>query len=268
MRDILSDLQAAELLSDPNPMRRAQKQMLTPLSKRFYKDAGVEAQGGEFVVVLDGKPVKTPARKLLSLPTREAAGLVAAEFAVQVKEINPATMPFTRLANSAIDGVSTEVDAVLEDIKRFAGNDMLCYRAETPDALVLKQTDVWDPYLEWVKAKHGARLYMAEGVMHVQQPAEAIKAIGKALKAHSEPIALACLHAMTTLTGSAVLAMAVAEGHATAQEAWKVAHLEEDWTAEFWGEDREAAERRAWRWTEMDAAARMLTALRQSPEKV
>ena len=261
MRDILSDLQAAELLSDPDPMRRAQKQMLTPLSKRFYKDTGVEAQDGEYVVVLDGKPVKTPARRMLSLPTKAAAELVAAEFAAQLKDINPAAMPFTRLANSAIDGVSTEVDAVLEDIKRFAGNDMLCYRAESPDALVLKQTDVWDPYLNWLKVKHDARLYLAEGVVHVQQPAGAIESVGRALKAHAEPITLACLHAMTTLTGSAVLALAVAEGHASAEDAWKAAHLEEDWTAEFWGEDREAVERRAYRWQEMDAAARMLKAV-------
>ncbi len=261
MRDILSDLQAAELLMDPNPMRRAQKAMLTPMPKRFYKEAAVEEQGGRFVVVLDGKPVKTPARKALALPTKAAAELAAAEFASQVKEINPATMPFTRLANTAIDGVSTEVDAVLEDIKRFAGNDMLCYRAEAPDALVLRQTDVWDPYLDWLKAKHGARLYLAEGVMHVVQPAEAVDAVGRALKAHAEPMALACLHAMTTLTGSAVLALAVAEGKVSADEAWKAAHLEEDWTAEFWGEDREAAERRAYRWQEMDAAARMLKAV-------
>lgn len=261
MRDMLSDLEAAEKLMDPNPMRRAQKAMLTPMPKRFYKAADVAEQGGEFVVVLDGKPVKTPARKTLAFPTKSAAKLVAAEFEAQEKEINPATMPFTRLANTAIDGVASEVDAVLADILRFCANDMLCYRSEAPEGLVKRQTEVWNRYLEWVKAKHGVRLYLAEGVMHVEQPKASVDAFGLALKTHAEPLKLACLHAMTTMTGSAILALAIAEGQASVEVVWAAAHLDEDWTIEHWGEDREAQARRAARWQDMKAAADLLLAV-------
>ncbi len=261
MRDILSDLEAAEKLMDPNPMRRAQKAMLTPMPKRFYKAAGVAERGGEFVVVLDGKPVKTPARKELAFPTSAAAALVVAEFDAQEKEINPTTMPFTRLANTAIDGVASEVDAVLADIQRFCANDMLCYRSEAPEGLVKRQTDVWDRYLDWVKDRHGVRLYLAEGVMHVVQPPASVEAFGVALKSHAEPLKLACLHAMTTMTGSAILALAIAEAEVSVEEGWAAAHLDEDWTIEHWGEDREAQARRAARWQDMKAASDMLRAL-------
>ena len=258
MRDMLSDLEAAERLMDPNPMRRAQKAMLTPMPKRFYKLASVAEQDGRFVVVLDGRPVKTPARNTLAFPTKPAAELVAAEFSAQEKEINPATMPFTRLANTAIDGVSAEIDAVMADIQRFSANDMLCYRSEAPEGLVKRQTEVWDRYLDWVRNRHGVVLLLANGVMHVEQPHHSVDAFGKALKAHAEPLVLACLHAMTTMTGSAILALAIAEGEVGVEEAWAAAHLDEDWMIEFWGEDREASERRANRWIDMDAAARML----------
>lgn len=261
MRDILSDLEAAEKLMDPNPMRRAQKAMLTPMPKRFYKAAGVAEQAGAFVVVLDGKPVKTPARKPLALPTTLAAELVAAEFAAQEKEINPATMPFTRLANTAIDGVANQVDSVLSDIQRFSANDMLCYRSEAPEGLVTRQAAVWDRYLDWVRATHGVRLYLAEGVMHVEQPPASVEAFGLALKPHAEPMKLACLHAMTTMTGSAILALAIAEGESSVEEAWAAAHLDEDWTIEHWGEDREAQARRAARWQDMKAAADLMRAV-------
>jgi chaperone required for assembly of F1-ATPase len=258
MRDILSELKH---VSDPNPMVRAQKLMQTPLAKRFYAKASVGQQGSMYCVNLDGKPVKTPARKLLAFPTNEAAALVAAEFAAQIDEINPSKMPATRLANSAIDGVAEEMDAVLEDVLRFAGNDMICYRAEGPDQLVLRQTDMWDRYIDWMHKKFGARLYLTEGVMHVAQPNEAIAALATALRPFDTPLALAAVHAMTTLTGSALLSLAVAHGEVDAAEAWKAAHLEEDWTVEQWGEDFEAKARREYRWLEMEAASKMLNAV-------
>lgn len=264
MREILTDLEAAEFLSDPNPMKRAQTQMRAALPKRFYKEVTTALHDGSHAVLLDGKPVKTPARKLLAFATDAAARLVAGEFEAQDKVIDPASMPFTRLANSAIDGVANETGAVLDDIVRFAGTDLLCYRAGGPDALTLRQTDCWDRYLDWIKARHGARFHLAEGVMHIEQPKAAIDAFAKALKPHADAIPLACLHAMTTLTGSAILALAVAEGEASAEEAWKAAHLDEDWTIEQWGADHEAAERRAYKWTEMNAASQMLQAVRQS----
>lgn len=260
MRDILGDLEAAERLMDPNPMRRAQKAMLTPMPKRFYKEADVAEREGQFVVVLDGKPVKTPARMDLAFSTKAAAALVASEFAAQEKEINPATMPYTRLANTAIDGVAKEVDAVLVDIQRFGANDMLCYRSEAPEGLVKRQTLVWDPYLSWVRSRYGVHLHLTQGVMHVEQPIEAIAAFGVALQGYRVPLPLACLHAMTTITGSAILALAVADGEVALEEAWAAAHLDEDWMIEFWGEDREASERRVSRWIDMEAASQMLKA--------
>jgi chaperone required for assembly of F1-ATPase len=261
MREILTELEVESYVSDPDPVKRAQNQMRTPLPKRFYKEAIVVGADGSYAVHLDGRPVKTPARTLLSFPTAAAAQLVADEFAAQDKEINPAFMPATRLANTAIDGVATEVEAVQEDIIRFASNDLICYRAEGPDALVARQAEIWDRYIDWTRSRYGARLYLTEGVIHVAQPREAIALIGAAVKQISDPLRLACVHTMTTLTGSAILALAVHDGEVDAQEAWKAAHLDEDWTIEQWGEDREATDRRAARWQDMKAADDMLKAL-------
>ncbi len=262
MRDFLSDPDKIEFYSDPNPMKRAQKQMLTPLVKRFYKDVSVAEQGGQFVVLLDGKPVKTPARKDLAFPTHASAQLVAKEFSDQETEINPTNMPFTRLANTAIDGVANEVDAVQEDIKRFCGNDLICYRADAPDKLVLRQTDAWDKYLNWIRDKYRVRLKMTEGVMHVEQPTESLDAFGKALSRYSDAFSLSCLHAMTTLLGSAVMAFAVGDNKYDAQQVWNDAHVDEDWSIENWGTDDEAMLRRANRWIEMNAAATFLKSVR------
>ena len=136
MRDILNDLETGKQLSDPDPVRRAQIQMRTPLPKRFYKDVAVAPHDNGFVVHLDGRPVRTPGKALLLLPTEQAAALVAAEFTAQGETINPTTMPVYRLVNTAIDGVVSDPQAVLEDILRFSASDLLCYRAGHPDALV------------------------------------------------------------------------------------------------------------------------------------
>jgi chaperone required for assembly of F1-ATPase len=262
LREFLNDSSKIEFYSDPNPMKRAQKQMLTPLVRRFYKQVSVVGQGDDFFVLLDDKPVKTPARHSLAFPTRAAAELVAAEFSNQQTEINPTKMPVTRLANTAIDGVVNEIDAVLDDIKRFCGNDLLCYRADAPDSLVLRQTDAWDAYLNWIRDEYSVRLSITEGVMHVRQPVESIEALGQVLVTYADSHSLTCLHAMTTLMGSAVLALAVATRHATPEEAWGAAHLDEDWTIENWGPDDEAIQRRDYRWLEMIAAVQMLRAIR------
>jgi chaperone required for assembly of F1-ATPase len=261
LREILSDPDKIEFYSDPNPMKRAQKQMLTPLVKRFYKVVSVVEQGGHHVVLLDGKPVKTPARKDLAFPTAHAAQLVAAEFAAQNTEINPIKMPYTRLANTAIDGVSQEIDALVEDIKRFCGNDLICYRADSPDGLVLRQTDAWDKYLDWIKAEFGVRLNMTEGVMHVQQSPSSIEAFGKSLVRYKDAFSLSCLHAMTTLLGSAVMALSIAEAKYEPEQVWADAHVDEDWTSDNWGTDTEAMQRRDARWIEMNAAAEFFKAV-------
>ncbi|EEZ32923.1 ATP12 ATPase [Brucella sp. NF 2653] len=260
MRDILSDLEAGKQLSDKNPIVRAQKQMQAQLPKRFYEKAEVAESEGGFAVHLDGRPVKTPARNLLLLPTRAAAQIVADEFAAQEKVIDPGKMPATRLVNTAIDGIAQDPQAVFEDILRFAGTDMLCYRADSPQELVSRQTENWDPLIDWMESL-GARFALAEGVMHVEQPREAIAAFSVHMAGFKDPLALAALHTMTTLMGSAIIALAVAKGEISAEKGWAIAHIDEDWTIEHWGSDAEAIERRKNREIEMMVAARLLEVL-------
>ncbi|UCA44540.1 ATP12 family chaperone protein [Pseudochrobactrum sp. XF203] len=266
MRNILEDIEQARLdheamLSDPDPVIRAQKQMLTPLPKRFYKDVTVGAyEAGGFAILLDGKLVNTPLRNKLVLPTEAAAQIVAEEFARQDTHINPADMPATRLVNTAIDGVAAETQAVLEEILRFAGTDLLCYRADSPKELVDRQREHWDPLLDWA-ATLGANFEVTEGLMHVAQPREALAAFGAHLRMVSDPVALAALHVMTTLCGSAITGLALFKGAINVDTAWKVAHVDEDWTIEQWGEDEEAQARRAWREREIRAADALVRAL-------
>ncbi|WP_269929449.1 ATP12 family chaperone protein [Aminobacter sp. HY435] len=262
MRDILSDLETGDVLSDPDPIRRAQSSMRRPLPKRFYEAAAVAEVDGSYAVQLDGKAVRTPGRTLLALPTEKAAQLVADEFAAQAEFIDPTTMPVLRLVNTAIDGVATDPQAVLEDILRFSSSDLLCYRADGPERLVERQSKAWDPVLDWAQSALSARFVLAEGVMHVEQPREAIAALGIHLSQRREPMRLAALHLMTTLTGSALLALAVDAGELHAEEAWNAAHVDEDWQVEQWGQDSEAIARRSARKGDMLAAVALLEALR------
>lgn len=262
MRDILGNLDTP-FVSDENPMKRAQKQMRTPLPKRFYKNVGVrrDAASESWAVELDGKPVRTPGKALLALPSEAAARLVAEEFEAQKEEINPFDMPVLRIANTAIDGVSTDTQAVLEDILRYSSTDLVCYRASGPESLVERQSEAWDRILDWARASLGARFALAEGVMHVEQPREAIGAIGIHLKLRDEPFRLSALHVMTTLMGSALIALAVDSGELTPEEGWAAAHVDEDWNIAQWGEDAEAAKMRAAKKRDMLAAARLIAAL-------
>jgi chaperone required for assembly of F1-ATPase len=263
MRDILSDLDTP-FVSDENPMKRAQKQMRTPLPKRFYKAASVrqDVASGTFAVELDGKQVRTPGRAVLALPTEAAARLVADEFDAQTEEINPFDMPVLRIANTAIDGVSTDTQAVLEDILRYSSTDLVCYRADGPESLVERQSEAWDGIIDWARAGLGARFVLAEGVMHVDQPREAIGAIGIHLKMREEPFRLSALHVMTSLTGSALIALAVDAGELSPEEGWAAAHVDEDWNIAQWGEDGEAARMRAAKKRDMLAAAALIEALK------
>lgn len=261
MRDLLNDLEAGKLLSDPDPVRRAQNQMRQALPKRFYAAADAVETGEGFAVRLDGKPVRTPGRGLLALPSAAAAALVAAEFAAQGETIDPVSMPVLRLVNTAIDGVAPDTQAVLEDVMRFSASDLLCYRADAPEELIARQAEAWDPVLDWVRSALGARFFLAEGVVHVEQPRESVAAVGLWLKQRQEPFRLSALHVMTTLTGSALLALAVEAGELTADEAWTAAHVDEDWNNERWGIDAEAAARRTARRKEFDAAVALIEAL-------
>jgi chaperone required for assembly of F1-ATPase len=230
-----------------------------PLPTRVYKAVSI-GEGGGFRVLLDGRPARTPGRTELALPTRALAKAVAAEWEAQGERIDPLTMPLTRLVNSAIDGVRGREAEVRANIAKYGGSDLVCYRAPGPEELVRRQAEAWDPVLAWAREALGARLVAGEGIVPVSQPPAAGAAIGKAL-AELEAFALTAHHAMTTLTGSALLALAHARGRLSAQEAWTAAHIDEDWQIAQWGWDAEAKARRDRRWTEMQAASRLLALL-------
>jgi chaperone required for assembly of F1-ATPase len=228
------------------------------LPKRFYKSAGVVEHGpGDHRVQLDGRALRTPAKAALAVPSAALAQAIAAEWEAQGEHIDPSSMPLTRLANSAIDGVAQREAEVRADIARYAASDLLCYRAEAPDDLQQRQAAAWDPVLRWVDEQLGARFATCTGLMPVEQPDAAKAAVAQALEAY-DGFALAALHVMTTLTGSVLLALAHAQGRLTAEEAWAAAHVDEDWQISKWGEDTEAQARRARRWSDMQAASRML----------
>ncbi|MFZ2101494.1 MAG: ATP12 family protein [Oricola sp.] len=260
MRDILSDLDSGPDEAR-DPMRSAQENMRRPLPKRFYERAETGEREGAHHVLLDGRAVKTPGKNALAFATPAAAQLIADEFAAQGENIDPATMPCYRLANTAVDGVGSDMQAVLEDVLRYCGTDLLFYRAASPQELADRQRELWDPVVDWADSLAGSRFNLAEGVVHVAQPREAIAAIGVHLNTIRDPLVLAAIHSMTTLMGSAMLALAVWKGELSAQQAWDAAHVDEDWNISHWGEDTEAKMRRANRWAEMEAAARMIEAL-------
>jgi len=240
---------------DPVAMARRDQQKALP--RRFYERATAEPVEGGFTVALDGKPARTPARNAIVVPTEALAKALADEWQAQVEFIDPSNMPLSRMVNSAIDGVAREMDLVRAEVTKYAGSDMLCYRAGDPKALVDEQAQMWDPLLTWAHEELGARFICAEGVIFASQPETALEAVRKTVAAIESPFALAALHVMTTITGSVVLALAVARGRMSAQEAWAAAHLDEDFQMRAWGEDAEALARRARRWIDMEAAARL-----------
>ena len=208
-------------------------------------------------VLLDGRPIRTPKKRLLALPTAALAEAIAAEWAAQRDVIDPATMPLTRIANSAIDAVADHMTEVATDIAAFAASDLLCYRAEAPEELAHRQAAAWNPILEWAAGALDTVFQVARGVMPVEQPAILRAGMLRALSS-ADAFRLAGLHVMTTLTGSALLALAHAEGHLNIDDAWAAAHVDEDWQIEQWGADAEQSARRAFRRAEYAAASRLL----------
>jgi chaperone required for assembly of F1-ATPase len=261
MRDTLSDLHAGEPVNDP--VKTAQRLMKTQLPKRFYKTAeAVETDGG-FAVHLDGRTARTTGKNRLILPSFDLARLIAAEWAAQGDHIDPVTMPLTRIAFPAIDSVSGKMSEVRADIASYAGSDLTCYRAAEPEALVARQSAAWNPVVRRVEAETGGRFVLAEGVMHQAQPEATLIRFAAALD-HATPDAftLSAAHVMTSLTGSALIALCVTAGWLAADAAWAAAHVDEDWTNDHWGVDAEAKARRAARWHEFAAAAAVVQALR------
>jgi chaperone required for assembly of F1-ATPase len=247
-----------------DPMRAAQANMRPKPVRRFFKAVEVREADGRHALLLDGRGARTPGRNPVAAPSRALMLEVAAEWERQRETIEPADMPLTRLLNSAIDGVAHTMAETRADILGYAGSDLICYRAEEPETLVARQAHAFDPVLRWAADSLGARFNVTSGVMHVAQPHTALAAIGAALDTYTDPVALASLSVMTTLSGSALLALAVARGFLSAEAAWGAAHVDELFQIERWGEDAEAMARGKARRREFEAAATAI-ALTRAP---
>ncbi|MGE0230445.1 MAG: ATP12 family chaperone protein [Flavobacteriaceae bacterium] len=244
-----------------DPLLAARLKAGQNLPKRFYKAATIGAHGDvPHVLLLDGKPARTPARRLIAFDNPVVAQLVAGEWNAQGDTIDPATMPATRLANTAIDGMAQAAGAVRDEIAAYAGSDLVCYRAEAPELLTTRQGASWDPLLGLAR-RWGMPLKAAAGVMHVSQDARSLVQARRMLEP-IEGMALAAMHVVTTLSGSFVLAMALWRGEIEPDAAWEAAHVDEDWQISLWGEDAEAAARRAYRHGEFNAAVAVILASR------
>jgi chaperone required for assembly of F1-ATPase len=230
--------------------------------KRFYKEAGVESTVGGWRVLLDGRPMRTPAKSVLLVPTRALAKAIANEWdeVPEKADINVAHLPLTRLAATGLDRVTTQRDRVVEDTAKYAGSDLLCYRASDPASLVKRQHDSWQTLLDWAAERYGARLVVVSGTRFVTQPIEAVAALQAAVAAHSD-MALSALYNLTHIAGSVVIALAVAERHLSAEQAFNAAQLDELYQIERWGEDPIATERHKGIKQDIDAAARFLALL-------
>lgn len=209
--------------------------------RRFWTDATVAPHAEGYAILLDTRPVRTPAKAELVVPTPALAGAIAAEWQAQTETVRPETMPVTRTANAAIDKVRPQAAEVAAMIAAYGGSDLLCYRAEGPDALILRQEMGWDPLLDWAAETFGARLTVATGIMPVTQPSEAVDRLSEVVHA-LDPFRLAAFHDLVMLSGSLVLGLAVTEGRIDAETAWTLSRIDEDWQIEAWGEDEEATE--------------------------
>jgi chaperone required for assembly of F1-ATPase len=256
MRELFDEVFGQSPLDPEEAVRQSTR---GPQRKRFYTDAAVTATADGFAITLDGKPVRTPSRKSLAAPNRKIAEAIAAEWAAQPDVINPVTMPLTRLANSVIDAVEDRVAAVADDVARYFETDMLFYRAGHPEALVEREARHWDPVLYWAADSLGAHFILAQGIVHVRQPEPAVAAARAALP--DDPWSVAAIHVLTTLTGSALLALALFHRVLGQDQVWSAAHVDEDWNSEQWGQDGEVAARRAARLVDFRAAAQVLDAL-------
>ena len=241
-----------------DPVAMARRDLKKVLPRRFYTDVATAPADGGFGLLLDGKPVRTPAKALLALPTQVLADAVADEWRAQETLIEPDTMPLTKLANTAIDGVDRNLEATIAEVAKFAETDLVCYRAGAPAALVAAQSLHWDPILDFAREHLGARFILSEGIVYVEQPAPSRAAVRGAVEAiaHGEAgaLRLAALSVMTSLTGSVLVALAVAHDAMTEAAAWDAAHVDEDFQARLWGTDAEAEARRAGRRADMKAA--------------
>jgi chaperone required for assembly of F1-ATPase len=233
-----------------------------PLPRRFYARVDLrQGVNGGFEILLDDRPLRTPMKRVLVVADAAFAARVMEEWSAQDGVIDPATMPATRLANSAIDTVADNRAAVAAEVVAYAATDLVCYRAEGPHSLVARQCDVWDPILAAVEADLRVRFTLAQGIVHRAQPEAVLSAVGSAIGGLPD-LVLGAMQLVTTLTGSAVLALALYRGFATADEIWAAAHVDDDWQIARWGPDEEAQARRAAHERDYRAAASVLATSR------
>lgn len=229
--------------------------------KRFYKEVSVGAAEDGFRILLDGRPVKTPAKNMLALPTRALADAIAAEWAGQGEVIAPVSMPFLRLADTVIDGVAANRDAVITAILRFGENDLLCYRAHQPPDLAQLQREGWEPVLDWARRRYGAEFVVIEGFGHQDQPPQTLQAFRAALE-KLDSFSLAALHVVASVAGSVVLALALLEGELTPAGVFALSRIDEKYQISKWGSDHEAEVRATSLARELDKAAEFIGAAR------
>jgi chaperone required for assembly of F1-ATPase len=254
MRDLSEPYQPAD------PIVAARRGVRPKPRQRFYAKAAAATTAEGHVVHLDDKPARTPAHRILAAPTLALAQAIAAEWDAQSEVVDPATMPLARLANVIIDGVADAPGPVAAEIEKYLASDLLFYRASAPAELRERQGHHWDPILAWSQDALGAQFKTGEGIVHVAQPEAALKAASAAIP-NNNPWRLGALHAVTTLTGSALLALAMMRNGLSAEAAWQAAHIDEDWNMEKWGSDEIALERRASRLAEFEAAAAVIKAM-------
>jgi chaperone required for assembly of F1-ATPase len=242
-----------------DPSESARRAARPTLRRRFFTTVAVTEVPEGFAVTLDGKAIRTPARRPLAAPRRAIAEALRLEWDGQGETIDPAHMPLTRLINSVIDGAADRPDEVADDVLNYLGSDLLFYRADSPAGLVARQGTAWDPVVHWAAAELGARFVLAEGIVHVRQPDHAIAAARAAVP--QDAWIVGALHSITTLTGSALLALALMHRFRDAGAIWRAAHVDEDWNFETWGFDDLAMSRRAAREVEFKAAVLLLEAM-------
>lgn len=247
--------------NDPSKTAGAAEGRDTARRKRFYSEAGVGASAGGFALLLDGRVAQTPGKAALVLPTLAAAEAISQEWAAQGETVDFASMPLTRIAFAGIDAVATKREEVAAEIVGYAETDLVCYRANSPASLVRAEAEAWDPILAFAADRLGARFVVAKGIVFAAQPAAATAAVRRKVEevAHGPggALALASLSVMTTLSGSVLVALALAERAISLEEAWQAAHVDEDYEMRLWGEDEAAMARRARRFAEMAAAERL-----------
>ena len=222
--------------------------------KRFYKQAEAVAADGGWSIQLDGRPVRTPARAPLVLPTAALGSAVAQEWEAQGEEIDPASMPLTGIANAAIDHVMPDPATFAAPIAAYGESDLTCYRADGPEPLVARQAEQWQPLIDWAQACYGVTFRVTSGIVHVAQPPETVARLAEVVRA-LDPFLLAPLSPLVSMSGSLIIGLAAVERAVPLAQLWQAAELDEIWQAEQWGDDDQALLRRAQRHEAFMAAA-------------